>query len=87
MLRKFRLILCVLSLIVAGLVALVLYQWSVLIGKKLALRSSQTALFECEQQVSTAKEVLAEVSSDDYKELGARRRGYGVLGERGFWGV
>lgn len=86
MIKNVKLILSAMALVIAGLVALVLYQWSELISKKLTLQSSQTALTECEQELTSAENVLAEVSSTEYKELTAREKGLGKAKEIAYLG-
>lgn len=82
--KKIRLILSAMVLVGAGLVALVLYQWSVLVSKKLALASAESALAETTREVDSARAVLDEVSRPDYQSLTARKKGFGVKNEVGY---
>lgn len=81
MAKKSQLILFSIVLIGVALVALILYQWSVLVAKKIALSSLQSSYSAVETELLSARETLAEVSSPDYHELYARKSGYGVEGE------
>lgn len=79
---KPRVILTAILLACAGLVVICAYQFSTIIGKKIALNSTTQALSAVQAELAAACEVLAEVSSDEYHNLYARKKGYGVENER-----
>lgn len=83
--KNLKLTLTGIVLACAGLVVICVYQTSTIIGKKIRLSETQNALAVVEQELAAAREIFDEVSSDAHHELYARKRGYGVSGERGYF--
>ena len=84
MYKHAHIILTALVLACASMVVIVIYQLSTIISKKVALNAAEQALISCEAELKEARETLAEVSSSDYHNLYARKKGYGLPDERGY---
>lgn len=79
---KSHMILASILLACAGLIVICAYQFSTIISKKIALNSATQALVQAGNELSEAREILAEVSSEEYHNLYARKKGYGLANER-----
>ena len=84
MYKNAHIILTALVLACASMVVIVVYQLSTIISKKITLNATEHALASCEEELEQAREILAEVSSPDYHNLYARKKGYGLPNERGY---
>ena len=86
MLNK-KLVLFGIVIICAMLFAVVIYQFILIKQKQSNLNNLQASSVELQKEIENAQEVLAVVSSPEYQELQARKRGFGVEGEKRFLAV
>ena len=84
MLNK-KLVLFGIVIICAMLFAVVIYQFILIKQKQSNLNNLQASSVELQKEIENAQEVLAVVSSPEYQELQARKRGFGVEGEKRFF--
>ncbi len=68
----------------AMLFAVAIYQFILINQKQARLNSLQVASAELQKEIENARETLEIVSSKEYQELQARKRGFGYEGERRF---
>ena len=86
MLNK-KLVLFGIFIICAMLFAVAIYQFILLKQKENNLTKLQASSVELQKEIENAQEVLAIVSSREYQELQARKRGFGIEGEKRFLAV
>ena len=67
-----------------SLMVLSVWQFCEIGAKEARLNEYKNSLVLVENQIKDANDLLQEVSSEDYKELTARKKGFGVEGEVSF---
>lgn len=84
MTKKYVLILLVEIVACISFAVLAIWQFSEIITKQSRLNSSNQMLDQINQEIESAEEILDQVSTDEFHDLFARKKHYGVEGEREF---
>ncbi len=84
MYQKSHLILFTIIFLCVSFFIISLYQFGVIISKKIALKNAEHNLTNVTEELNSARETLYKVSSSEYHDLYARKKGYATANERSY---